>query len=473
MTTSNPNVRIERDSMGQMEVPADALYGASTMRAVLNFPISDLRFPRTFIRALGLIKQSAAKTNMSLGVLDETIGNAIVEAAQEVIDGKLDSHFVLDIFQTGSGTSTNTNANEVIANRGSQLLGGDLGSRIVHPNDHVNLGQSSNDVIPTAIHLAALIAINEELIPGLEFLRDELQAKADEFWPVIKTGRTHLQDATPVRLGQEFLGYAGQAENGVRRLRRAQDALAEVALGGTAVGTGVNTHPEFSARTCRTLSDVAGVNVRETDNHFQAQATLDGIVEASGELRTIAISLHKIANDIRFIACGPRAGLGEITMPEVQPGSSIMPGKVNPVISESVIQVAAHVVGNDAAVTLAGQGGYFELNTMMPVAAYNLLQSISLLAASANNFAEQCVKGIEATDVGPAMVEKGLMLGTALAPAIGYDAAAAIAKEAAATGQTIREVAKLRTEITEEGLSELLNPEEMTKPSLEVRGGGG
>ena len=407
MTTSNPNVRIERDSMGQMEVPADALYGASTMRAVLNFPISDLRFPRTFIRALGLIKQSAAKTNMSLGVLDETIGNAIVEAAQEVIDGKQDSHFVLDIFQTGSGTSTNTNANEVIANRGSQLLGGDLGSRIVHPNDHVNLGQSSNDVIPTAIHLAALIAINEDLIPGLEFLRDELQAKADEFWPVIKTGRTHLQDATPVRLGQEFLGYAGQAENGVRRLRRAQDALAEVALGGTAVGTGVNTHPEFSARTCRTLSDVAGVNVRETDNHFQAQATLDGIVEASGELRTIAISLHKIANDIRFIACGPRAGLGEITVPEVQPGSSIMPGKVNPVISESVIQVAAHVVGNDAAVTLAGQGGYFELNTMMPVAAYNLLQSISLLAASANNFAEQCVKGIEATDVGRPWWKRG------------------------------------------------------------------
>lgn len=473
MTTSNSNVRIERDSMGQMEVPADALYGASTMRAVLNFPISDLRFPRTFIRALGLIKQSAAKTNMSLGVLDETIGNAIVEAAQEVIDGKLDSHFVLDIFQTGSGTSTNTNANEVIANRASQQMGGDLGSRIVHPNDHVNLGQSSNDVIPTAIHLAALIAIREDLIPGMEFLRDELQNKADEFWPVIKTGRTHLQDATPVRLGQEFLGYAGQAENGVRRLRRAQDALAEVALGGTAVGTGVNTHPEFSARTCQTLCEVAGVNVRETDNHFQAQATLDGIVEASGELRTIAISLHKIANDIRFIACGPRAGLGEITVPEVQPGSSIMPGKVNPVISESVIQVAAHVVGNDAAVTLAGQGGYFELNTMMPVAAYNLLQSIALLAASANNFAEQCVKGIEATDVGPAMVEKGLMLGTALAPAIGYDAAAAIAKEAAATGQTIREVAKLRTEITEEQLSELLNPEEMTKPSLEVRGGGG
>ncbi len=473
MTTSKPNIRIERDSMGQMEVPADALYGASTMRAVLNFPISDLRFPRTFIRALGLVKQSAAKTNMSLGVLDETLGNAIVEAAQEVIDGKLDEHFVLDVFQTGSGTSTNTNANEVIANRASQILGGDLGSRIVHPNDHVNLGQSSNDVIPTTIHVAALIAISEDLIPGLVFLRDELQKKADEFWPVIKTGRTHLQDATPIRLGQEFSGYAGQAENGIRRLWRAQEALAEVALGGTAVGTGVNTHPEFSARTCRAISEAAGVQVRETDNHFQAQAALDGIVEASGELKTIAISLHKIANDIRFLACGPRAGLGEIMVPEVQPGSSIMPGKVNPVISESVIQVAAHVVGNDAAVTLAGQGGYFELNTMMPVAAYNLLQSISLLAASANNFAEQCVKGIEATDVGPAMVEKGLMLGTALAPAIGYDAAAAIAKEASATGGTIREVAKLRTDITEDQLAELLNPEEMTRPSLEVRGGGG
>ena len=473
MTTSNSNVRIERDSMGQMEVPADALYGASTMRAVLNFPISDLRFPRTFIRALGLVKQAATKTNMSLGVLDETVGNAIVEAAQEVIDGKFDRHFVLDVFQTGSGTSTNTNANEVIANRASQILGGDLGSRLVHPNDHVNLGQSSNDVIPTSMHLAALIAIKEDLIPGLETLRDELQKKADEFWPVIKTGRTHLQDATPVRLGQEFLGFAGQAENGIRRLRRTQEALAEVALGGTAVGTGVNTHPEFSARTCQTLSETTGVAVRETDNHFQAQATLDAVVEASGELKTIAISLHKIANDIRFIACGPRSGLAEITVPEVQPGSSIMPGKVNPVIAESVIQVAAQVVGNDATVTLAGQGGYFELNTMMPVAAYNLLQSIALLAASANNFAEQCVKGIEATDVGPAMVEKGLMLGTALAPAIGYDAAAAIAKEASATGQTIREVAKLRTEISDAELEQLLNPEEMTKPSLEVRGGGG
>lgn len=459
--------------MGEMEVPAGALYGASTMRAVLNFPISDLRFSRTFIRALGLIKQAAAQTFVEMEVLDEKIGQAIVQAAQEVIDGKLDDHFVLDIFQTGSGTSTNTNANEVIANRASQLMGGDLGSRLVHPNDHVNLGQSSNDVIPTAIHLAALLAIKEDLVPALQNLSGELRKKSDEFWPIIKTGRTHLQDATPVRLGQEFLGFAGQADNSVKRLGRAQEALAEVALGGTAVGTGVNTHPEFSPRTCRRLSQTTGVEIRETENHFQAQSTLDALVEASGQLRTVAISLHKIANDIRFIGSGPRAGLGEISLPEVQPGSSIMPGKINPVISESVIQVAVQVMGNDATVALAGQGSYFELNTLMPVAAFNILQSISLLAASANNFAEQCVKGIQATETGPSMVERGLMLGTALSPAIGYDAAAAIAKEASSTGQTIREVAKLRTELSDAELDQLLNPEDMTKPSLEVRGGGG
>ena len=471
MTT--PNTRIERDSMGEMQVPADALYGASTMRAVLNFPISDLRFPRQFIRALGLIKLACARTNMSLGVLDETVGNAIVLAAQEVADGHHDDHFVLDIFQTGSGTSTNTNANEVIANRASQILGGDLGSRLVHPNDNVNLGQSSNDVIPTAIHLAALLGMKEDLIPALEELRVALQDKADEFWPIVKTGRTHLQDATPVRLGQEFAGYAGQAEYSIARIRRAEAALAEVALGGTAVGTGVNTHPESSARTCAIINEMTGVNVRETANHFQAQAALDGIVEASGQLKTVAVSLHKIANDIRFLGCGPRAGLGEINVPEVQPGSSIMPGKVNPVISESVIQVSAHVVGNDAAVALAGAGGYFELNTMMPLAAYNLLQSVSLLSASARNFARQCVVGITATDTGPAMVEKGLMLGTALAPSIGYDAAASIAKKAAETGQTIREIARAETSLSEDELNALLNPEEMTKPSLEVRAGGG
>lgn len=471
MTTSN--TRIERDSMGEMQVPADALYGASTMRAVLNFPISDLRFPRQFIRALGLIKLAAAGVNMDLGVLDPAVGEAIIQAAQEVAEGKHDGHFVLDIFQTGSGTSTNTNANEVIANRASQIMGGSLGSRLAHPNDQVNLGQSSNDVIPTAIHLAALLGIKEDLIPALELLRAALQDKADEFWPIIKTGRTHLQDATPVRLGQEFSGYAGQAEYSVARARRAEDALAEVALGGTAVGTGVNTHPEFSRRTCARLSEITGVSIRETGNHFQAQSALDGIVEASGQLKTMAISLHKIANDIRFLGCGPRAGLGEINVPEVQPGSSIMPGKVNPVISESVIQVAAQVVGNDAAVALAGAGGYFELNTMMPLAAYNLLQSVSLLAAAARNFAEQCVAGITATDTGPAMVEKGLMLGTALAPSIGYDAAAGIAKKAAETGRTIREIARADTSLSDAELDALLNPEEMTKPSLEVRGGGG
>ena len=471
--STRPNVRIERDSMGEMEVPADALYGASTMRAVLNFPISGLGFPRSFIRALGLVKQSAAKTNMSLGLLEEKTGHAVVAAAQEVIDGGLDEHFVLDIFQTGSGTSTNTNANEVIANRASQILGGDLGSKLVHPNDHVNMGQSSNDVIPTSIHLAALLSIKEDLIPSLQLLADELNKKSVEFWPIVKTGRTHLQDATPVRLGQEFKGFAGQAEYSVQRLQRAQEALAEVALGGTAVGTGVNTHEEFSERACKTVSEVSGVLIKETANHFQAQATLDGLVEASGELKTIAISLHKIANDIRFIASGPRAGLGEITLPEVQPGSSIMPGKINPVIAESVIQVVAQVVGNDATVTLAGQGGYFELNTMMPVAAYNTLQSISLLAASAHNFADQCVQGITATSVGPDMVEKGLMLGTALAPAIGYDAAAAIAKEASAKGTTIREMAKLKTELSDAELDELLKPESMTEPGIGAGGAGG
>ncbi len=471
--TTNANVRVERDSMGPMEVPADALYGASTMRAVLNFPISDLRFSRTFIRALGLVKLAAARTNASLGLLDRNIADAIVTAAQEVADGKLDEHFVLDIFQTGSGTSTNTNANEVIANRASQIMGGDLGSRLVHPNDHVNMGQSSNDVIPTCIHLASLMAIREDLVPGLQFLAGELRKKSDEFWPVIKTGRTHLQDATPIRLGQQFLGFAGQAEIGVKRLGRAQDALAEVALGGTAVGTGVNTHPEFSSRTCQLLSEMTGVDIRETSNHFQAQAALDAVVEASGILKTIAISLHKIANDVRFLACGPRAGIGEITVPEVQPGSSIMPGKVNPVISESVVQVVAQVFGNHTTVAMAGHGSYFELNTMMPVAAHNILESIALLASSANNFAEQCVKGIEATSVGPDMVEKGLMLGTGLSPAIGYDAAADIAKEAAATGKTIREVAKLKTSLSDAELDELLDPVAMTEPGVNVGGGGG
>jgi len=471
--SSTEETRVERDSMGEMRVPADAYYGASTQRAVLNFPISDLRFPRQFMRALGQIKQASAQVNESLGLLEPQVAAAIVRAAQEVIEGKLDSHFVLDIFQTGSGTSTNMNANEVIANRANELLGGSRGSRLVHPNDQVNFGQSSNDVIPTAIHLAALASIEHDLIPALQGLQQALQQKADEFMPVIKTGRTHLQDATPIRLGQEFLGYAGQVERGIARMRHAQSELSEVALGGTAVGTGINTHPEFAHLVCQRLSELNGVSVHETSNHFQAQNTLDNIVEASGALNTLAVSLMKIANDIRWLGSGPRAGIGEIDIPAVQPGSSIMPGKVNPVIAESVCMVCAQVIGNHTTITIAGQSGNFEINVMMPVSAYNLLQSIDLLAAAARNFTEQCIKGIQATTRGPEMVERGLAIGTALAPVIGYDAAANIAKEAAKTGKTIREVAREKTNLTEEELDRILDPANMTKPGLEGGPAGG
>ncbi len=472
MTTTG-ETRIERDSMGEMQVPIDAYYGASTKRAVLNFPISDLRFPRQFIRALGQIKQAAAQVNESLGLVDPQIAEAIVRAAQEVIDGQLDRHFVLDIFQTGSGTSTNMNANEVIANRASELLGGSRGSRKVHPNDHVNFGQSSNDVIPTAIHLSALVSISYDLVPALQGLQQALEYKADEFMPIVKTGRTHLQDATPIRLGQEFLGYAGQVERGIARLRHAQNELSEVALGGTAVGTGVNTHPEFAQRVCERLSAINGVTVRETSNHFQAQNTLDNIVETSGSLNTLAVSLMKIANDIRWLGSGPRAGIGEIDLPTVQPGSSIMPGKVNPVIAESVCMVCAQVIGNHTTITIAGQSGNFEINVMMPVAAYNLLQSISLLAAAARNFTGQCIQGIQATTRGPEMVERGLAICTALAPIIGYDAAANLSKEAYKTGKTIREVARERTSLTEEQLDRILDPASMTRPGLEGGPAGG
>jgi fumarate hydratase class II len=468
MTVQQRRFRLERDSMGEMEVPEDALWGASTQRAVLNFPISGLRFPRRFIQALGLIKRAAAETNKELGLLDPKIADAIAQAAQEVADGRWDDHFPVDIFQTGSGTSTNMNANEVIANRAIEILGGERGSRLVHPNDHVNLGQSSNDVIPTAIHLAALLAIKEELVPALQGLERALRAKAEEFWPVIKTGRTHLMDATPIRLGQEFLGYAGQVERALRRLRHAEEELSELALGGTAVGTGVNTHPEFARRVIARLAARTGLNLRETDNHFQAQAAMDGAVEASGVLRTIAVSLLKIANDIRWMGSGPRAGLGELLLPEVQPGSSIMPGKVNPVIAESLIQVCAQVMGNDVALMLGGQWGFFELNTMLPLIGYNLLQSVTLLANAARNFTEKCVVGLRATDRGPELVEKGLMLATALAPVIGYDAAAAIAKEAAQTGRTIREVARERTGLSEEELDRILDPARMVEPGLGV-----
>ncbi len=449
--------------MGKFDVPIDAYYGANTMRAVLNFPISELRFPRSFIRAIASTKLAAAQVNAELGELDSKLADAIVSAATEVADGKFDDQFVVDVFQTGSGTSTNMNANEVISNRAIEILGGEKGSRTpVHPNDHVNMGQSSNDVIPTCIHVAALGAIRTDLIPALRQLQGDLEKKADEFMSVIKTGRTHLQDATPIRLGQEFLGYVGQIERGIQRTETAASELSEVALGGTAVGTGVNAHPEFATRVCAKLSEILGVDVHETSNHFQAQSTLDNIVAASGGLKTIAVSLMKISNDIRWIGSGPRGGFGEIMLPEVQPGSSIMPGKVNPVIPESVCQVAAQVIGNDAAIAIAGQSGNFEINVMMPVAAYNLLQSIDLLAASAKNLAKQCISGLEATTAGPDMVERGLAIVTALVPHIGYDASAAIAHEAQETGKTVKEISLIRTDLTEDQLVEILDPSSMT-----------
>ncbi|MBJ7594596.1 MAG: class II fumarate hydratase [Candidatus Dormibacteraeota bacterium] len=473
--SSNAAGRTERDSMGEFEVPADAYYGATSMRAQENFPISELRFNRSFIRALGLIKQAAAAVNEELGLLDPSLAEAIKTAAQEVVDGRFDDQFIIDIFQTGSGTSTNMNANEVISNRAIELLGGERGSRIpVHPNDHVNAGQSSNDVIPAAIHVAAAVGLHEDLLPALSALERSLRAKSEEFWPIIKTGRTHLQDATPIRLGQEFLGYAGQVERSRRRVSQGLSELRELALGGTAVGTGVGTHPEFPARVIARLAVATGIGFVESDNHFQAQATLDSVVAASGALRSVAVSLYKIASDIRLMGFGPRAGLAEIEIPAVQPGSSIMPGKVNPVILESVTMVAAQVIGNDATVAFAGAAGsLLELNVMMPVAAYNLLQSISLLANSAGNLATRCVDGLRATENGPALVERGLMTTTSLAPRIGYDQAGAIAKEAYASGRTIREVARERTGLSEDELTTLLDPEAMTAPGRDSGGAGG
>lgn len=459
--------------MGEMEVPADAYYGASTQRAVLNFPISGQPFPRRFIRALGLVKKAAAQTNAGLGLLTRRRARAISAAAQEVIDGKLDDQFPIDIYQTGSGTSTNTNANEVIANRATEILGGERGSKLVHPNDHVNLCQSSNDVIPTAIQLSSAMAIAGELIPALRQLLKALEAKGDEFWPVMKTGRTHLQDATPIRLGQEFKGYAGQVEESIRRAQAAVDELVRVPLGGTAVGTGLNSHAQYARMTCARLSRATGLSVREARNHFHAQATLDVLVAAHGALRTIASSLWKIGSDIRLMGTGPIAGLGELRLPETQPGSSIMPGKVNPVIVESLTMAAARVFGNDLTVTLCGQSGsLFEMNVMMPVAGVAALESITLLATSARNFSERCVEGLQATDRGPELVERSPMLATALNPVIGYDEAAKIAKESIRTGRSIRQLARSKG-VSEAVLNKVLDLGKMTKPGLEGPGGGG
>ena len=459
--------------MGEMEVPADAYYGASTQRAVLNFPISGQPLPRRFIRALGMIKKAAAQTNRELGLLARRRARAIAAAAEEVVQGALDDQFPIDVYQTGSGTSTNTNANEVIANRATEIIGGERGSKLVHPNDHVNLGQSSNDVIPTAIQLASAMAIKEELVPSLERLRRALETKSKEFWPVVKTGRTHLQDATPIRLGQEFKGYAGQLEESVRRANAAIEELARVPLGGTAVGTGINSHPQFARMAAARLAKATGVAVREAPNHFHAQASLDVLVAAHGALRTIATSLWKIGSDIRLMGTGPIAGLGELRLPETQPGSSIMPGKVNPVIVESLLMVIARVYGNDATILVSAQGGsFFELNVMMPVAGYSMLESITLLAASARNFSERCVEGLQATDRGPELVERSPMLATALNPVIGYDEAAKLAKESMRSGRSIRQLARAKG-VTERELNRVLDLGKMTKPGLEGPGGGG
>ena len=451
--------RTESDSMGDMNVPADAYYGAQTARAVENFPISNLRFPRAFIRALGLIKKHAATANADLGVLEPDIARAIAEAAGEVADGRWDDQFVVDIFQTGSGTSTNMNANEVIANRSAELLGAKRGEKRVHPNDHVNQGQSSNDVIPTAIHLAALESMSAQLLPALEELGAALRAKAEAFHDIVKIGRTHLQDATPMRLGQAFGGYASQVDHGVRRVRGVFPSLGELALGGTAIGTGLNTHPEFAGRVIRALAEETGLDLREAPDHFEAQGARDACVEAAGALKTVAVSLIKISNDIRFLGSGPRCGYGELKLPATQPGSSIMPGKVNPVMCEMVMQVGAQVMGNEATISCCGAFGNFELNVMMPVLAHNLLQSVSLLSSASSVFARRCIAGLEADEnVCRDEVEQSLAMGTALAPEIGYDRAAAIAKKAMESGRTIREVAREESGLEKERLSELLDP---------------
>lgn len=460
--------------MGEMSVPESALYGASTQRAVLNFPISGYRFSRPFIRALGLVKWAAAQANADLGLLDSHRCALIVQAAEEVVEGKLDDHFPLDIFQTGSGTSTNTNANEVISNRCSQLAGQPIGARDpVHPNDHVNMGQSSNDVIPSAIHISAAEQLKNSLIPALEGLHSALNVKANEFWGIIKIGRTHLMDATPIRLGQEFSGYAWQVGQAVERAKRARSTLEELALGGTAVGTGLNRHIDFPGKVMRHLEQRTGIRFREAQNHFEAQGAKDAVVEASSELKTIAVGLFKMANDIRWLGSGPRCGIGEIALPPTQPGSSIMPGKVNPVMCESLMMVCAQVIGNDTCITWSGANGNFELNVMMPVMAHALLESIRLLANICDVFSEKCVRGIVANEERcRELVELSMAMVTSLAPKIGYDRAAEIAKESARTGRTVREICLEKKVLPVEELERALSPVEMTEPAGEGSAGG-
>jgi fumarate hydratase class II len=460
--------RTEKDSMGEFQVPSDALYGAQTARAIANFPVSHQGIGREMIRAMGLIKYAASQVNQDLGNVADHIVDAIAQAAQEVIDGKHDDNFLVDVFQTGSGTSSNMNTNEVIANRAIQMLGGVVGSKDpIHPNDHVNFGQSSNDVFPTAIHVAALTLIENKLLPALETLKGGFEAKADAFDDIVKIGRTHLQDATPVRLGQEFSGYASQVAHGMKHLKDASEHLRELAQGGTAVGTGINTHPEFGQRIAAKLSELTGTTFVEAPNHFEAQAAQDASVAVSGALKTLAASLMKIANDIRFLGSGPRLGLGELEIPAVQPGSSIMPGKVNPVICESMIMVCTQVIANDTAITLGGLYGNFELNVMLPVIARNLLEQITLIANASVMFEEKLLRDLKAnTERIAAMNENSLSLATSLAPLIGYDAAAKIAKESYATGKTVREIAFEHEVLPKEQLEAALDLRRQTEPGI-------
>ncbi len=457
--------RTEKDFLGEIRVPKNAYWGVQSQRAVENFPVSGLRLQRRFIKAQGIVKLAAAKANLKVGQLEKEMAEAIVKAAREVIDGKLDDHFVVDVYQAGAGTSQNMNANEVIANRANQLLGGKLGTYDpVHPNDHVNMAQSTNDTIHVAMHVAALEAVNEELLPALETLQEALQDKVEEFDDVVKIGRTHLQDAVPIRLGQEFSGYASMVEHGIGRVTRTSEALQELVIGGTAVGTGLNAHPEYPDLSIAEIIRQTGLRFHRPHNRFEAMQNTDAAVEMSGALKTLAVSLTKIANDLRLLSSGPRAGLAEIRLPPVQPGSSIMPGKVNPVMAEMLNMVAFQVMGNDATITYASQAGQLELNVMMPVIAYNLLQSIEVMARGVQAFTERCVKGIDA-DRKRCMsyVEWSTAMATALSPRLGYEKAAEIAKRAYAEGRTVREVALEDGVLGEEELEELLSPERMTR----------
>jgi len=459
--------RIESDSLGEMEVPADAYWGAQTQRAVENFPISTDRFGRRFVRALGIVKKSAARANADLGLIPDDTADAILEATEEVIAGEHDDQFVVDVFQTGSGTSTNMNANEVIANRASEILGEAVGSKAVHPNDDVNYGQSSNDVIPTAMHVAALEALENDVLPALESLREELAAKEAAFDDVVKTGRTHLQDATPNTLGQEFSGYRSQIEKGIERVEAVTDSLAELALGGTAVGTGLNTHPEFPERAADYIAEDTGLAFREADNHFEAQAAHDAMAEAHGALKVVSGSMNKIANDLRLLASGPRNGFGEIDQPENQPGSSIMPGKINPVVAEAVNQVHKRVVGNDATISYGVAEGQIDLNLYKPVLAHDFLDSAELLANGATAFGEKFVANLKADrETCREQVERSMALATALNPAIGYDAASTVAKKALAEGKSVRGVAIEEGYLTEEEADEVLDPVRMTERGI-------